>query len=146
MKLGRAILAVCALVAVGSARASGDGINAIRTAFPFAVDGDPFDSYDTSKGGASASDYNCAYRNPRTGSIAPSRRLEAWYQGLVDFKIVKWCRQRIAERTAKGEDLSKVKSGLDSLVKEADSPRCDYVKIRARLSAIAESLAGSRKD
>ena len=111
-----------------------------------ACTGDPFDSYDTSKGGASASDYNCAYRNPRTGSIAPSRRLEAWYQGLVDFKIVKWCRQRIAERTAKGEDLSKVKSGLDSLVKEADSPHCDYVKIRARLSAIAESLAGSRKD
>ena len=77
MKLRYVMLAACALVAVGSARAARDGINAIRTAFPFAVDGDSFDSYDTGKGGASASDYE---------------------------------------------------------------------KIRARLSAIAESLAGLRKD
>ena len=41
MKLRYVMLAACALVAVGSARASGDGINAIRSAFPFAIDGDP---------------------------------------------------------------------------------------------------------
>ena len=103
--------------------------------------GDQFNSFDSSKKGGSTSDYNAGYRNSRTGQITPSRRLEAWYQGLVDFKLVKWCQLRIAERMAKGEDMSKVKAGLETLIREANAPRGDFEKTRTRLSAIAESLA-----
>ena len=103
--------------------------------------GDPFDSYDSNAQGTNASDYNCAYRNSRTGQIAPSRRLEAWYQGLVDFKLVKWCRLKLAEREKHGEDVSSIKGKLDSLIRDADVPRGDFEKIRIRLVNIARMLA-----
>ena len=106
-----------------------------------ACTGDPFDSYDTNAKGTNVSDYNCAFRNPRTGQVAPSRRLEAWYQGLVDFKLLKWCRLRLAEREKRGEDVSKIKVKLERLIRDADVPRGDFEKIRVRLANIARMLA-----
>ncbi|MBE6396598.1 MAG: hypothetical protein E7046_06315 [Lentisphaerae bacterium] len=106
-----------------------------------ACTGDPFDSYDTNAKGTNVSDYNCAFRNPRTGQVAPSRRLEAWYQGLVDFKLLKWCRMRLAERESRGEDVSKIKAKLERLIRDADVPRGDFEKIRVRLVNIARTLA-----
>ena len=106
-----------------------------------ACTGDPFDSYDTNAKGTNVSDYNCAFRNPRTGQVAPSRRLEAWYQGLVDFKLLKWCRLRLAEREKRGEDVSKIKAKLERLIRDADVPRGDFEKIRVRLMNIARMLA-----
>ena len=100
-----------------------------------------FDSYDTNAKGTNVSDYNCAVRNPRTGQVAPSRRLEAWYQGLVDFKLLKWCRLRLAEREKRGEDVSKIKAKLERLIRDADVPRGDFEKIRVRLANIARMLA-----
>jgi hypothetical protein len=106
-----------------------------------ACTGDPFDSYDANAKGTNVSDYNCAFRNPRTGQITPSRRLEAWYQGLVDFKLVKWCRLKLAEREKHGEDVSSIKGKLDMLIRDADVPRGDFEKIRVRLVNIARMLA-----
>lgn len=41
MKLRFAMLAACALFAVGSTLAARDGISAINSSFPFVIDGDP---------------------------------------------------------------------------------------------------------
>ena len=102
--------------------------------------GDPFNSYDTGKGGKSYSDYNSGYRNDRTGQQTPSRRLEAWYQGLVDMKLVKWCHARLAERKAKGEDVSAAEDELKAIIHEANAPRSDFGIARRRIAEIARGL------
>ena len=103
--------------------------------------GDQFNSYDSSgKRSNVRSDWNAAYHNERTGQITSSRRMEAWYQGLVDMKLVKWCRKRIAERKAKGEDVSRKEKRLAELVKEGDVRMADYDQIRKALFTLSEHL------
>ena len=102
--------------------------------------GDPFNSYDTSKSGNISSDYNNGYRNPRTGQQTPSRRLEAWYMGQVDMKLVKWIRARLAERKAAGENTSLVERKLEETINNANVSRGDFIGARAGLVKIAEKL------
>jgi hypothetical protein len=59
----------------------------------------------------------------------------------VDFKLLKWCRLRLAEREKRGEDVSKIKAKLERLIRDADVPRGDFEKIRVRLMNIARMLA-----
>ena len=92
--------------------------------------GDPFNSYD---GGKTTSDYNSGYRNDRTGQQTPSRRLEAWYQGLVDMKLVKWCRREIAARKVKGEDLSVQDAELKKIIHAANALRSDLGSARQKI-------------
>jgi hypothetical protein len=66
--------------------------------------------------------------------------MEAWYQGLIDMKLVKWCRRRIAERKAKGEDMSRKEKKLAELIKEGDVRMADYDKIRKELFRLSEGL------
>ena len=106
-----------------------------------AKSGDSFNSYDkNSPKSKSRADWNAAYHNARTGQITSSRRMEAWHQGLVDMKLVKWCRQRIAERKAKGEDVSRKEKRLAELIKEGDVRMADYDKIRKALFTLSEHL------
>lgn len=104
-----------------------------------AASGDQFNSYDCGKSG-SASDWNAGYRNARTGQITPGRRLESWYQGLVDFKLVLWCRRRIAAHKANGRDMTAMTKQLDALIHESNAPHGDLESSRARLLAIANGL------
>ena len=106
-----------------------------------AKSGDQFNSYDkNSPKSKTRADWNAAYYNPRTGQITSSRRMEAWYQGLVDMKLVKWCKNRIAERKAKGEDMSRKEKKLAELIQEGDVRMCDYDKIRNLLFILSEHL------
>ena len=56
------------------------------------------------------------------------------------MKLVKWCRQRIAERKAKGEDVSRKEKRLAELIKEGDVRMADYDKIRKALFTLSEHL------
>ena len=106
-----------------------------------AKSGDSFNSYDkNSPKSKSRADWNAAYHNVRTGQITSSRRMEAWYQGLIDMKLVKWCQKRIAERKAKGEDMSRKEKRLAELIKEGDVRLADYDKIRKALFKLSEGL------
>ena len=103
--------------------------------------GDQFNSYDSSrKNPKHRSDWNSAYHNERTGQIISSRRMESWYQGLVDMKLVKWCRKRLAERKAKGEDVSRKEKKLAELIKEGDARMADYDRIRNMLFRLSEEF------
>ena len=59
----------------------------------FDASGDMFDSRD---GGQSTADYGMAYRNYPMQKILPSRRLNAYRQGIADYRLAKWCQQKIA--------------------------------------------------
>lgn len=103
--------------------------------------GDQFNSFDSTKKGGSKSDYNAGYRNVRTGQITPSRRLESWYQGLVEFKLAKWCEKRIAESKAAGLDVSGIEKTLKSIYAAANTPRSDLDECSKSLAKLAEKLA-----
>ena len=53
--------------------------------------GDGFDPYDSRKG-MNKTDYGAVYVDFNFGQVLSSRRMEAYLQGLYDFKIVKLCR------------------------------------------------------
>ena len=53
--------------------------------------GDGLDPYDSNKG-INRTDYGAIYVDFNFGQVLSSRRMEAYLQGLYDFKIVKLCR------------------------------------------------------
>ena len=64
--------------------------------------GDGYDSYD---GGRVTVDYSSIYRDPRTQGFSVSRRMEAWYEGLVDMRLI-----HLTERLAQTDaERAKVK-------------------------------------
>jgi len=84
-------------------------------------------------------DYNAAYRNRRVERLAPSRRLEAWYLGLVDAKLVKWCRahaKTLSAETAKGFEAE-----LDALVAASAARGANLAALSARLLKLSERIA-----
>ena len=56
------------------------------------------------------------------------------------MKLVKWCQKRIAERKAKGEDMSRKEKMLAELITEGDVRLADYDKIRKALFKLSEGL------
>ena len=79
--------------------------------FDFA--GDQFNSHDPRTNNSKiTTDYGVVYRNslytgyryvyPEKIRFNFSRRLEAWYLGIVDFKVSEYCRNRIAALKAQG--------------------------------------------
>lgn len=112
--------------------------------------GDQFNSYDSvtrkKKGGSvTRSDYNTCFSNPRTDQITPSLRLESWYQGLVDLKLVAWCRMRLAERKKAGKNVERIEQAINEIVSSGSAPLCDYEELRRKLTAIADRLSAERK-
>ena len=115
------------------------GFGGPAAVYGFAAEaGDPFNSYDGGKN--TTSDYNSGYRNRRTGEQTPSRRLEAWYEGLVDMKLVAWCRNRLAARKKSGEDVTAFEEKLQALIRETNVPRGNMSAARRRLVEIAGKL------
>ena len=112
--------------------------------------GDQFNSYDTVKskrrtGSTVRADYNTCFNNPRTNQITPSLRLESWYQGLIDLKLVKWCRMRLDERKKAGKNVDRLEQAIKEIVSSGNSPLCDYEALRKKLTAIADRLSAERK-
>lgn len=99
---------------------------------------DPFNSYDS--GGKSTSDYGAAYLNPRTSQLAPSRRLEAWYLGLVDFKTAKFIREKIAEKKKAGINTAAEEKELAEIIQEGFRADGDMEQAGKRLLTLAEKL------
>ena len=99
---------------------------------------DPFNSYDSN--GQSTSDYGAAYMNPRTDQLAPSRRLEAWYLGLVDFKTAGFCRLKIEERKKSGFNTEAEERELSEIIQEGFRSGGDMDAAGKRLLDLAEKL------
>lgn len=106
----------------------------------FAMNGDGFNSYDSNPGSRSSSDYGAAYLNVRCSKLAPSRRLEAWYLGLVDFKTAKFCREKIAERKKAGMNTEAEEKELADIIQEGFRSGGSMELAGKRLLALAEKL------
>ena len=102
--------------------------------------GDSFNSYD-----GKGADYNGMYRNERTNRSCPSRRMEAWYQGVIDQKLAKWCIRRLAQAKKAGKDVSVLAEELRTLVKEGNSHAADYADLRERLLAFSDKCISANK-
>ena len=106
----------------------------------FAMNGDGFNSYDSNPGSRSSSDYGAAYLNVRCSKLAPSRRLEAWYLGLVDFKTAKFCREKIAERKKAGMNTEAEEKELAEIIQEGFRSGGSMELAGKRLLALGERL------
>ena len=96
--------------------------------------GDGYDSYD---GGESSVDYSLVYRDARTKRFSVSRRMEAWYEGLVDMRLI-----NLAERLARtSAEKMKVK---EIVLLGADRKR-DFRTLRKGLLKLCKTLK-SRRD
>ena len=101
----------------------------------FDMAGDGFSSYD--KGGKA--DYGAVYSDRRTGLVSPSLRLEAWYQGHIEQRLLKWCKARIDAMPDKAKVVA-FAARLDSLVKRATAPRVDFDAISRELLTLSDEL------
>ena len=101
----------------------------------FDMAGDGFSSYD--KGGAA--DYGAVYSDRRTWLVSPSIRLEAWYQGHIEQRLLKWCKARIAAMRDKAK-AAEIAARLDSLVKRATAPRPDFDAISRELLTLSDEV------
>ncbi len=106
----------------------------------FATSGDAFNSYDSHDGGKVIADYAAAYRNTRLEQLTPSRRLEAWYLGYVDFKLAKFCRERIAEQKKQGLNTAAAEAELAEIIQLGYKPNGNMDEARAKLLSLGEKL------
>lgn len=88
------------------------------------------DAYDSTDGGRVTDDYCTIYLNRMTGGFSVSRRMEAWYQGLIDSRLYALARKRV--KTVADKKL------LDAIVQAANKGNPDYEKLRAKLLEICE--------
>ena len=108
----------------------------------FATSGDAFNSYDSESGGKVVADYAAVYRNDRRQQLTPSRRLEAWYLGSVDFKLAKLCQGRIAELRKKGQNVQAEERELKEIIHEGFRAGGNMNAASTRLLRLAEKLLG----
>ena len=107
----------------------------------FACSGDPFNSYDSNiKNSKVTADYGAAYKNARRNGFAASRRLEAWYLGYIDFKLARFCENRIAQLQAMGEDASQYENQLQDIFELGYKPSGNMSQASKLLLKLAESL------
>ena len=97
---------------------------------------DPFNSYD--QGGAA--DYGAMYVDGRTCLATTSLRAEAWYQGHLEQRLLKWCKARIDAMPDKAK-ASAFSARLDDLVRRATAPRPDFDAISRDLLTFSDELA-----
>lgn len=105
----------------------------------FQSSGDMFNSYDAD----GAADYGAVYKDERTRQLFPSLRLEAWYQGHIEQRLTKWCRNRISKMT----DRQKAESfgrRLNGLVSRAAAPRPNFDAISRELLDFSDELAEAK--
>ena len=87
-------------------------------------------------------DYAAVYRNDRRQQLTPSRRLEAWYLGSVDFKLAKLCQGRIAELRKKGQNVQAEERELKEIIHEGFRAGGNMNAASTRLLRLAEKLLG----
>jgi len=80
------------------------------------------------------------HQKPEAIKIAVSRRMESWYQGIIDFKVSEFCRNKISERKARGEDTSAFEKEFADLAALGASASGDMEEAGNRLLDLAEKL------
>ena len=98
--------------------------------------GDPFNSYDRN----GAPDYGAMYFDERTSRGSTSLRMEAWYQGHIEQRLLKWCKARIDAGQDKAQ-ASAFAARLDALVKRALAPRPTLDTLSRELLMLSDELA-----
>lgn len=99
--------------------------------------GDGYDSYDP-PGAKSSSDYCTVYRDRRTEKWSVSRRMEAWYEGLTDMRLV-----HLAQRVVKDPaDINK----LNKLIMSGASGRVPYGMLRQSVLDLCEKYTDVKKE
>ena len=69
-----------------------------------------------------------------------SLRLEAWYQGHLEQRLLMWCRERISEM-ADRQKAECCRNRLNGLVKRATAPRPNFDLISQELLDFSDGLA-----
>ena len=103
--------------------------------------GDYFNSYDKGSGKfATTTDYSSTYISQNRDAIATSRRQEAWYMGWIDFKLAKFCREKIAALKKDGKNVSGWQKEYDYIVNLGASRNGDMEKGGKLMLELAEKL------
>jgi hypothetical protein len=111
-----------------------------------ACNGDNFNSYDKNPNSNSVADYGTIYVNRALKKIVLSRRMEAWGQGLVDFKIVSYCKNNIAKLKSNGTPTASLAKELDSIIKRFSAKNENLDSARRKLLKLAEKIEALRKN
>ena len=96
---------------------------------------DPFNSYDRN----GKTDYGTMYFDDRTGLGSTSLRMEAWYQGHIEQRLLKWCKARIDAMRDKAKAAA-FAARIDALVKHAIAPRPAFDAISRELLMLSDEL------
>ena len=99
--------------------------------------GDGFDPYDSNRyNRRNRTDYGTVYTDFNFGKMLTSRRMEAHFQGLYDYKAAKLCRQLL-----KRKENPEAQKKLDEIVNRAIQGDCETMAAcRVELLRLAESL------
>lgn len=99
--------------------------------------GDGFDPYDSNRyNRKNRTDYGTVYADFNFGKVLTSRRMEAHFQGLYDYKAAKLCRQML-----KRKENPEAQKKLDEIVSRAIQGDCETMAAcRVELLRLVESL------
>ena len=102
--------------------------------------GDAYNSYDHNpKTPKRTIDYSTLYVNKRTSGVSYSRRMESWYCGLIDFKLARFCRARIAAGE-KSSNMAWAKDALTKIIAAGNDKNQNIDEVSLRLLRLAEKL------
>lgn len=127
------------------------GFHGIATFYDlFDVSGDQFFSDDPSpRNRKVTSDYATVYtngqslfQNPEKLQFTCSRRMEAWYLGIVDFKVAEYCRNRISALKSRGTAALHFEKELAAVINAGASPDGNMEEASRKLLLLAEKLSG----
>lgn len=125
------------------------GFHGIATFYDlFDVSGDQFFSDDPSpRNRKVTSDYATVYSNdqslwtnPAGVQFAISRRMEAWYLGIIDFKVAEYCRNRINALKKQGINTVHFEKELNGIAKSGAIPDGNMDEAAVKLLRLAEKL------
>jgi hypothetical protein len=97
--------------------------------------GDGLDPYDSNKG-INRTDYGAIYVDFNFGQVLSSRRMEAYLQGLYDFKIVKLCRlylKKYPNKTLENKLTSIIKKAIIGNYETMEAARNEVLNIIEQL-------------
>ncbi|MBQ9739577.1 MAG: hypothetical protein IJV91_01430, partial [Kiritimatiellae bacterium] len=104
----------------------------------YAMSEDGFNSYDKSRQFQYA-DYGAMYGWSRKNPAVPSLRLEAWYQGHIEQRLLKWCIMKLSAVKADAK-IADWRKRIDVLVKSSMMPRPDYDLLSLSLLKLSDEI------
>ena len=103
--------------------------------------GDYFNSYDTNSPKSRINtDWSSTYISQNKDAVLTSRRLEAWYLGWVDFKLAKFCREKIEAAKKAGKNTALWQKEYDYIIGLGHAVNGDMEEASQLLLGLAEKL------